>query len=82
MTVEEAKAKGIDVNSLPKKDAEVHAASPVGVPPPASAVEALEEKTRELKVSTGAQEQAAVPLPNGNGSKGVLTLRSPAAISN
>jgi hypothetical protein len=68
--VDEAKAQGIDVNHIPKTDASIHTASPVGTKPPLSAVEALEEKTQELKITTGAstvpQQQKSIPLPKGN----------------
>ena len=70
MSLEEAKAKGIDVNSLEKKDAATDAISPVGSKPTSGEVAALEEKTQDLKLgSAGTIEQSAVPLPAGEAPK-------------
>lgn len=74
MTVEEAKAKGIDLDTLEKTDAPTDTVSPVGQAPPQDAVSALEEKTQQLKVDDAAasgisKDQAAVPLPGGSAPK-------------
>lgn len=73
MTVDEAKARGIDVENIEKIDAPTDATSPVGQAPPKDAVADLEEKTRELKLAGGATESksqvAAVPLPGGDAPK-------------
>lgn len=71
MSVEEARARGINVASLEKVDAATDATSPQGSAPPASAVAALDEKVAQLKSetigassTTGVTEQVAMPLPN------------------
>lgn len=75
MTVEEARAKGIDVDQLEKRELPTDTVSPVGQAPPADAVAALEEKTQALKVNDGTaatslnKDQAAVPLPGGSAPK-------------
>ena len=73
MTVEEAKARGIDVENIEKVDAPTDATSPVGQAPPKGAIADLEEKTRELKVdggvTAGKSQLAAVPLPGGEAPK-------------
>lgn len=73
MTVEEAKARGIDVENIEKVDAPTDATSPVGQAPPQGAIADLEEKTRELKVdggvTAGKSQLAAVPLPGGEAPK-------------
>lgn len=74
MTVEEARAKGIDIDSLDKKDGPTDATSPVGQAPPKAAVADLEQKVQELKVADSSssatsapvkKDLAAVPLPGG-----------------
>ena len=61
------------MNHITKTDAEAHASSPAGTKPPISAVDALEEKTQELKIATGASgvpsQQKSVPLPGGQAPK-------------
>lgn len=71
LSVEEARARGINVASLEKVDAATDATSPQGSAPPASAVAALDEKVAQLKSetigassTTGVTEQVAMPLPN------------------
>ncbi|WVR05615.1 hypothetical protein IAU60_002637 [Kwoniella sp. DSM 27419] len=68
LTIEEAKARGIDVNSLPIKEAETDAVSPVGTAPSASAVSALEEKVQQLKVSSGTSTTGVSSSPAAAGS--------------
>ncbi|WWC60554.1 uncharacterized protein I303_103128 [Kwoniella dejecticola CBS 10117] len=65
LSVEEAKAKGIDINTLQKTDAPTDAVAPVGTAPSASAVDALQEKVNELRVDNPKETSAvaAVPLP-------------------
>jgi hypothetical protein len=78
MTVEEARAKGIDVDRLEKTDGPTDAVSPVGQAPPAAAVADLEEKVQELKLANNnsgstpsadlaasKKDVVAVPLPGG-----------------
>ncbi|WVQ97043.1 hypothetical protein IAU59_004153 [Kwoniella sp. CBS 9459] len=60
LSVDEAKARGIDINSLQKVDAETDTTSPVGAAPSASAVDALEEKVQELKL--GSSSTTAAPV--------------------
>lgn len=55
LTVDEAEAKGIDVQSLETKQAETDAVAPASKPPPA-AVDELDQKVQELKTD----------LPNGS----------------
>lgn len=73
MTVEEAKARGIDVENIEKVDAPTDATSPVGQAPSKDAIADLEEKTRELKVdggvTAGKSQLSAVPLPGGEAPK-------------
>ncbi|WVQ85511.1 hypothetical protein IAT38_007676 [Cryptococcus sp. DSM 104549] len=71
LSVEEAKAKGINVAALDKVDGPSDATEPTGTAPPASAVAALDEKIQELKPgsSKDASGVAAVPLPNGQAPK-------------
>lgn len=75
MTVEEAKARGIDIENAEQIDAATDATSPVGQAPPKDAVADLAEKTRELRVDDGATaaagkpQLAAVPLPGGEAPK-------------
>lgn len=64
ISVEEAKAKGIDVEHITKTDAPTDATSPVGTKPPAAGVAALDEKLADLKVGDKVGV-AGVPLPNG-----------------
>ncbi|WVO19636.1 uncharacterized protein IAS62_000926 [Cryptococcus decagattii] len=71
LSIEEARARGIDVAHLQKVDAPTDSTSPQGSPPPASAIAALDEKVAELKSetigassTTGVIDQVAVPLPN------------------
>lgn len=71
MSIEEARARGIDVAHLQKVDAPTDSTSPQGSAPPASAIAALDEKVAELKSetigassTTGVIDQVAVPLPN------------------
>ncbi|WWC96721.1 hypothetical protein V866_003593 [Kwoniella sp. B9012] len=65
LSVEEAKAKGIDINTLDKTDAATDAVAPVGTAPSASAVDALQEKVDELKLGTSKDTTGIsdVPLP-------------------
>ncbi|WWC88136.1 uncharacterized protein L201_003040 [Kwoniella dendrophila CBS 6074] len=69
ISVEEAKAQGIDIKTLDKVDAPTDTVAPVGTAPPASAVDALQEKVDALKVGTSASTStdttgiSAVPLP-------------------
>jgi hypothetical protein len=75
MTVEEARAKGIDVDHLAKVDGPTDATSPVGTTPSSAAVSDLEKKVQELKVANSSVPAAdvaeskksltAVPLPGG-----------------
>ncbi|TYJ55738.1 hypothetical protein B9479_003514 [Cryptococcus floricola] len=75
LSVEEAKAKGIDVSTLNKVDGASDSTVPTGQAPPASAIAALDEKVDELKaeqgpsttstVGQGSAGVAAVPLPGG-----------------
>lgn len=87
ITVEEARAKGIDIDQLEKKDAETDTVSPVGQAPPKDAVAALEEKTQELKVSDSSasapsnKDVAAVPLPGGSEPKCELSLHQLSSIA-
>jgi hypothetical protein len=84
MTVEEARAKGIDVDHLEKRDGPTDATSPVGSVPSKSAVADLEQKVQELKVSNSGVPSAdvaeskkslvAVPLPGGEPSKSKFQL--------
>jgi hypothetical protein len=53
--VEEAKAKGIDVEHAKPVDARDDTTSPVGTKPPAAAVADLEEKIQELKLENPAK---------------------------
>nr|KIR87470.1 hypothetical protein I308_02414 [Cryptococcus tetragattii IND107] len=71
LSIEEARARGIDVAHLQKVDAPTDSTSPQGSAPPASAIAALDEKVAELKSetigassTTGVIDQVAVPLPN------------------
>ncbi|KGB77796.2 hypothetical protein CNBG_3634 [Cryptococcus deuterogattii R265] len=71
LSIEEARARGIDVAHLQKVDAPTDSTSPQGSAPPASAIAALDEKVAELKSetigassTTGVINQVAVPLPN------------------
>lgn len=66
MTVDEAESKGINVDSLEKKDAPTDTVSPAGTAPSNSYVAALEEKMDGLKTTdtTGAGSS----LPNGGAS--------------
>ncbi|ODO07609.1 hypothetical protein L198_01190 [Cryptococcus wingfieldii CBS 7118] len=76
LSVEEAKAKGIDVSTLNKVDGASDSTVPTGQAPPASAIAALDEKVDELKaeqgpsttstVGQGSAGVAAVPLPGGS----------------
>lgn len=52
ISVEEARAKGIDVDALEKKDAPTDTTSPAGTIPSTSAVDALDEKVKNLDVQT------------------------------
>ncbi|WVF70678.1 hypothetical protein IAT40_005471 [Kwoniella sp. CBS 6097] len=63
LSVEEAKARGIDINSLEKVDAETDTTSPIGAAPSASAVDALEEKVQELKVGSSAAAGSSTAAP-------------------
>ncbi|WWC68398.1 uncharacterized protein I206_102324 [Kwoniella pini CBS 10737] len=65
LSVEEAKAKGIDVNTLQKTDAPTDAVTPVGTAPSASAVDALQEKVNELRVDNSKDISgiSTIPLP-------------------
>nr|XP_019001922.1 uncharacterized protein I203_05633 [Kwoniella mangroviensis CBS 8507]OCF65383.1 hypothetical protein I203_05633 [Kwoniella mangroviensis CBS 8507] len=65
LSVEEAKAKGIDINTLEKTDAPTDAVAPVGTAPSASAVDDLQEKVDELKLGTSKDTTGIsdVPLP-------------------
>lgn len=73
MTVEEARAKGIDVDHIAQKDGPTDATSPVGQSPPSAAVADLEKKVQELKVANASaatdastkKELTAMPLPGG-----------------
>ncbi|ODN84022.1 hypothetical protein, variant [Cryptococcus amylolentus CBS 6039] len=75
LSVEEAKAKGIDVSTLNKVDGASDSTVPTGQAPPASAIAALDEKVDELKAEQGPSTTstagqgntgvAAVPLPGG-----------------
>ena len=73
MTVDEARAKGIDVDHLEKKDAATDATSPVGQAPPQGAVADLEKKVQELKVSNTGVPAAKVPAADVTESKKSLT---------
>jgi hypothetical protein len=82
MTVDEARAKGIDVDHLQKTDGPTDATSPVGQAPPQAAVADLEKKVQELKVANTAstadvaaskKELTAVPLPGGQPPKSKST---------
>ncbi|OCF45235.1 hypothetical protein I317_00757 [Kwoniella heveanensis CBS 569] len=80
LSVDEAKARGIDINSLEKVDAETDTTSPVGAGPSASAVNALEEKIQELKVgsSTATGSVAADSVSqNPNTATGVADVPLP-----
>ena len=50
MSVNEAEAKGIDVNRLEKVDAASDTVSPAGSQPPAAGVAALDEKLADMKM--------------------------------
>ncbi|WRT65933.1 uncharacterized protein IL334_002884 [Kwoniella shivajii] len=65
LSVEEAKAQGIDVRSLNKTDAPTDTVAPVGTAPSASAVDALQEKVDELKLNTASTSTTA-NTSNGN----------------
>jgi hypothetical protein len=80
MTVDEARAKGIDVDHLAKTDGPTDATSPVGQVPPKGAVADLEKKVQELKVAnsgttatTAAPATTAVPAADVAESKKDLT---------
>jgi hypothetical protein len=82
MTVDEARAKGIDVESLDKNDGPTDATSPVGQAPPKAAVADLEQKVQELKVADSSAsapaaktDLAAVPLPAGEAPKSKHSAR-------
>ncbi|ORX35404.1 hypothetical protein BD324DRAFT_632692 [Kockovaella imperatae] len=66
MSLDEAKAQGIDVNALEEKEAPTDAVSPVGTKPSADGIAALEEKAKELKLDshepTTGSSAAAVSL--------------------
>ena len=51
MSVPEAEAKGIDVDTLPQTDGPSDTTSPAGTKPSTSGVAALEEKMNGLKTS-------------------------------
>ncbi|ORY24697.1 hypothetical protein BCR39DRAFT_472124 [Naematelia encephala] len=59
LSVEEATAKGIDVDTLEKKEGETDTVSPAGTKPSAEAVADLETKVQELKVDGEQQKDAA-----------------------
>lgn len=59
MTVEEARAKGIDVDHIAKKDGPTDATSPVGQAPSSAAVADLEKKVQELKVANASAPASA-----------------------
>ncbi|WVW80384.1 hypothetical protein I302_102365 [Kwoniella bestiolae CBS 10118] len=65
LSVADAKAQGIDINTLEKTDAPTDAVAPVGTTPSASAVDALQEKVDELKLGTSKDTTGIsdVPLP-------------------
>jgi hypothetical protein len=71
LTVEEAKAQGVDLKSLEKVDARDSAVAPASAP--ASATAALDEKLEELKLNTAHSSapsaQADLPLPHGDAPK-------------
>ncbi|KAL7423705.1 Cruciform DNA binding protein [Cryptotrichosporon argae] len=87
LSVEEAKAKGIDIASLEKVDGPTDAITQAphapAAPPPASAVAALDEKIQELKIDTAASggviraEQVDIPLPNGSAPKTSVAANLP-----
>jgi len=84
MTVDEARAKGIDVDHLTKTDGPTDATSPVGTTPSSAAVADLEKKVQELKVANSSVPAAdvaeskksltAVPLPGGQPPKSEYNL--------
>lgn len=92
MTVEEARAKGIDVDRLDKTDGPTDAVSPVGQAPPAAAVADLEQKVQELKVDNSSapsadvaaskKEISAVPLPGGEPPKSMSNIANPDSCAN
>ena len=93
MTVEEARAKGIDVDRLDKTDGPTDAVSPVGQAPPAAAVADLEQKVQELKVdnftsapsaddAASKKEISAVPLPGGEPPKSMSNISNPDPCAN
>ncbi|WWD18168.1 hypothetical protein CI109_102617 [Kwoniella shandongensis] len=80
LTVEEAKAQGIDVHSLQKVDGTSHTASTVA-PPSKEAIDDLDEKIQELKLNTSKDTTGIsdVPLPNGEPPK--TSIAGPATIN-
>lgn len=67
MSVPEAEAKGIDVDTLPRADGTINASSPIGTQSSSYATAALDEKMENLKTTDSTNSN----VPNGR-SKGVF----------
>lgn len=61
--MDEATARGIDVDNIQRTDAATDAVAPVGAKPDLGAVDALEEKVQQLKVSN--KSDTDVPSSHG-----------------
>ena len=55
MTIDEAKAAGLDLNRIEKRDGPTDTISPVGTKPPSAAIDDLDRKINDLKVGSSSE---------------------------